>query len=342
MKVLVVGGTGFIGSHLVRKLLDSGTDVVVFHSGRTNPAPKVKTIIGDRASLTDYKGEFRRFGPDIVIDLITFTENEAKGLIETFDEIAGRIVLISSMDVYRNYGLFIRSESGASNKIPITERSSLRSELYPYREMAENEDEMIYHYDKIPAEKIVMDAPNAKWTILRLPKVYGVGDRKHRLYEYLKRIDDGREYILLDKKHANWLWTRGYVENVADGIVSAALDRRAENQIYNIGDKNTFTEAEWVKFVARRAGWKGKVVALDQKDLPPHLQTPYDYDRHLEVSSEKIRDELGFADSVSLTEAVDRTIAWERENKPEEFDPAMFDYESEDRALEEAENSEWN
>jgi nucleoside-diphosphate-sugar epimerase len=55
-----------------------------------------------------------------------------------------------------------------------------------------------------------------------------------RVFAYLKRMDDGRPVILLDKVHAQWRWSRGYVEDVAEAVVSAVLNDRAASRIYNI------------------------------------------------------------------------------------------------------------
>src|SRR5258708_19715971 len=78
-------------------------------------------------------------------------------------------------------------------------------------------------------------------TVLRLPMVYGPGDYQHRLFSYLKRMDDNRPVILLDEAEAQWRWTHGYVENVADAIALALTDELAPDRIYNVVKPFTFT-----------------------------------------------------------------------------------------------------
>ena len=53
MKVLIIGGTNFIGPHVVRRLAERGHEVVVFHRGRTERdlPPGVEHMLGDRQSL---------------------------------------------------------------------------------------------------------------------------------------------------------------------------------------------------------------------------------------------------------------------------------------------------
>ncbi|NIM98090.1 MAG: NAD-dependent dehydratase, partial [candidate division Zixibacteria bacterium] len=86
------------------------------------------------------------------------------------------------------------------------------------------------------------------------------GDSQHRLFQYLKRMDDNRPAILLEQGMANWRWTKGYVENVAAAIVPAVVEERATGRIYNVGEQDALSEEEWVRAIGAAAGWKGKVV----------------------------------------------------------------------------------
>ena len=86
MRVLIIGGTNFIGPPLVRRLVGLGHEVAVFHRGRA-PADLptgVGHIHGDRHDLGAQAAEFRRFSPAVVVDLIAYTEADATGLVETF------------------------------------------------------------------------------------------------------------------------------------------------------------------------------------------------------------------------------------------------------------------
>ncbi len=215
MKVLVIGGTsGFIGTHVVRQLAAHDHEVVVFHRGQTNAElpPSVRHILGDRRQLLDFADEFKRFGPQVVLDMYLRVEQDAVTLMQTFRGMVQRVVAISSQDVYRSYGILWRREDTEPNVTPITEDASLRTVWYPYRHLAKSEDDPDYNYDKIPIERLVMSDADLPATVLRLPAVYGSGDKRHRVFEYLKRMDDGRPFILLDEGLARWRWTHGYVE----------------------------------------------------------------------------------------------------------------------------------
>ena len=92
-------------------------------------------------------------------------------------------------------------------------------------------------YDKIPVEQAVISERHLPGSILRLPFVYGPGDRLHRSFPILKRIDDGRwRYCGWEEELAAFRGPRGYVENVAEAIAVAATDDRAAGPFYNVAE----------------------------------------------------------------------------------------------------------
>jgi nucleoside-diphosphate-sugar epimerase len=333
MKILIIGGTRFMGPFVARQLAAEDHEVTVFHRGKS-PAKLPETIRvlhGDRRELLSHAEELQRIEPDVVVDMVAFTESDARGLGEVFRGAAGRLVVISSMDVYREYDRLRGVDTSPSDPLPLSEESPLRDQLFPYRSQAK-EGELFYDYEKILIEKAVLADPELPATVLRLPAVYGPGDGQHRLFPYVKRMDDGRPAILLSEGQSAWRWTRGYVENVAAGIALAATDARAAGRVYNLGEENPLPEAGWVEAIGRAAGWSGTIVRVPDEKLPETMREGMDWSRHLVVSSERIRAELGYREIVSPEEALSRAIQWERDSPPP-IEPAQFDYEAEEQAL---------
>jgi len=335
MRIIVIGGTGFIGLWVVRRLLSDGHVVALFHRGRTaaDLPPGVAHIHGERQNLPAVISDFRRFAPEVVLDMFPYTKQDAELVVQTFRGVAGRVVGISSMDVYRAYGRFCRLEEGPPEVKPFAEDAPLRSRLYPYRAKAHQPSDPTYDYEKILVEQALMGDTQLPGTILRLPQVYGAGDWQHRLFEFLKRMIDRRPIILLEERRARWRWTRGYVENVATAIALAVTDDRASGRIYNVGDPEAFTELDWVKRIAQTVGWTGTIRVVPGALLPKHLALPYDWQHHLVADTTRIRQELQYADRVSVEEALRKTVAWETADPPRQIDASQFDYRAEDATI---------
>jgi nucleoside-diphosphate-sugar epimerase len=339
MRILVIGGTGFIGPPILRRLVERGHEVLAFHRGQTESdlPPAVTHLHGDRERLADHRSELAQFAPEVVLDTRPMTEAHARTMMMTLLGIARRAVVLSSGDVYRAYGLIQGTESGPPDSVPIAEDAPLRQRLYPYRGETPRapDDPMRWldDYEKILVERVVMDEPDLPGTVLRLPMVYGPGDDAHRLYPYVKRMDDGRPAILLEEVRSRWRWARGYVEDIAEAVVLAVLNDRAAGRVYNVSEADDMTEAEWVSEVARVVGWRGQVVTAAADRLPPGLRTPGNFAQHLTYDTTRIREELGYAQRLSRVEAIRETVRWERSHPPDQVDAQEFDYATEDSVL---------
>jgi nucleoside-diphosphate-sugar epimerase len=143
-------------------------------------------------------------------------------------------------------------------------------------------------------------------------------------------MDDGRPAILIDERFADWRWARGYVEDVAAAIALAAADERASGRVYNVAQPEAYSEAQWARMIAEVHGWQGEIVAVPPALLPESMQADYDSRQEYVVSSNLIRDELGYEERVPLVEGLRRTIEWERANPPEGVE---LDYAAEDETL---------
>jgi hypothetical protein len=100
VRILVIGGTRFVGPPLVRAFTAAGHDVAVVHRGVTEAElPSVRHIHGDRLGIEAFRPAFRQFWAEVAIDA----------------------------DVYRAFGLLQRIESGAPEPLPVGEDSSLRA-----------------------------------------------------------------------------------------------------------------------------------------------------------------------------------------------------------------------
>lgn len=313
VRVLAIGATGFIGRHVLRLLVEQGHEVGAFRRGETTAnLPKgVRDLRGNRDRLGDYEGEFARFAPDVVLDVIPYTEEQARELVRVFRDVAGRVVAVSSADVYRNYDGLRGKSKAPPDPVPLREDAPLRETRYPYR--GENLPfEHAHDYEKILVEQALLSDSGLPATVLRLPAVYGPGDRQHRLQAYLRRMADDRAPILLEEGQAKWRWTRGFVENVAAALALVLTDPRSGDHVYNVGDEPTLTEREWVERIAAMAGWEGEVLPVSRVKLPEDLRQPFDWRYDLWTDIGSLCSDLGYVQPIPLDETLRRTVDWER------------------------------
>jgi nucleoside-diphosphate-sugar epimerase len=337
MRVLIIGGTNFIGPHVVAALDRLGAEITVYHRGVHEPElpPAVRHVHSSRATLPflHFPSELSQPAPDVVLLMFPIGGDDAGAAVARFTGTAGRMVAISSGDVYRAYGRLLGSEPGPPEPVPLDENAALRESFFPYRASAAGPSDWTFHYEKILVERAVLKSTTLPGTVLRLPAVYGPGDPYHRLRPYIRRMGDGRSAILMGEVEARWRWSHGYVENVAQAIALAVVDNRAAGQTYNVGEERAPALAERVAMTGELSGWKGSVVTLPSERLPPHLRAPFEPGQDLVLDTRRLRTELGFSEPVSPEEGIRRTIAWERSKQAEPGDPGPVEYAAEDAAL---------
>ncbi len=288
MRILVVGGTRFIGAHTVRALHATGAEITVLHRGRTdNPVlPPVEHIVDPSARypIVAFPDAVKR-DFDVVVHMVAMGEADATAAVQAFAGRTGRLVLVSSCDVYRAYGRLTQSEPGEPEPVPLTEDAPLRTSRYPYRGMAAQIGDYADTYEKILAEEAVRGAAGAPdWTILRLPKVYGPEDN----------ADLGTVYGFAAVP--DWRWTHAHVENVAAAIATASLHPKARNRIFNIGEETTPTMGERLAVLPKRPG---------EVPEPP----PFDFRQALVLDTSRGRRDLGVADVVDEAAAMRQSVS---------------------------------
>ena len=288
MRILFIGGTRSVGLAAVRQLAAAGHELAVFHRGQHDAElPDGVTRFRSEAAAMPVRAvpdAPRGFEPEIVVHMIAMGEEDMAAAMRAFTGIARRIVVPSSGDVYRAFGILRGTEEGAPDPAPLREDSPLRSNLFPYREPDTPPDALVYHYDKILVERAAMAEPLLPATILRFPKVYGPGGNKD-----LATVHGFRH-------QPHWRWTHGHSANVGAAVALAVLDDRASGRIYNVGEAHTPTMGE-------------RLAQLPPRDHIPISPLPANFDQPIVYDTSRIRRELGFSEPFDEVEAM-RTVAF--------------------------------
>jgi nucleoside-diphosphate-sugar epimerase len=208
MRVLILGGTLFIGRRIALELLARGDDVMVVHRGQTEPAELsgCAHVHAARDALAGVADQLRAFRPDAVIDTRAMTRAHADAVLPHLPD--AHLVLLSSIDVYRAYELLLAGRGG--EPVPLTETSPVRSARYPLRDLLPGLGE---HYDKLDVEPLYLSRGGC---VLRLSLIYGEHDGQQREEFVLRRVRAGRMRIPFGPGTS--LDTRCYVGDVASAV----------------------------------------------------------------------------------------------------------------------------
>ena len=319
MKVIVLGGTRFIGRAIVEELAAAGHEMLVVHRGNLEPddMPPVQHLHTDRMELGAHRGELAAFGPDAAVDCRALTRADSEIVLDTLP--AGlRLVVISSIDVYRAFGAL--NQDLETDPVPLDEDSAVRPTRYPYRGLMPGME----HYDKLDVEDLYL-ARGA--TSVRLPMVYGEHDYQLREDFILRRLRAGRARIPFGA--GTWLACRAYVRDVARGVHLVLESPDAAGHVFNLCEDRTYSMRMWSRMILDAAGSTAELVRVSDDLLPEDLKPTGNMSQHIVASAQKARSTLGWTTS-DPAESLGTSVRWHLANPPPNPDP---DFSADDRAL---------
>ena len=243
--MLVVGGFGFIGKHLLENIPDTHT-VAVF----SDPASaeqnltfaqehRLQVITGDITNPNQINETFRAQNPDVTIHLAALT-----GLTKCNQDPS----LAFSTNVFGTYNVIMGCVAAKSKLVFISSRE-VYGEGAPGRTTEETQPSPnnVYGTTKMLAEKLILWAKSRfglKYTILRLTNVYGPGGAQ---YNIQAMIQSAMERGLIPLYGGNQLMNLVYVNDVATIILSCLTNPRTTDEIFNVGSDEDMTVEAIVK-----------------------------------------------------------------------------------------------
>jgi nucleoside-diphosphate-sugar epimerase len=211
MRVLVIGGTRFIGVYLTQALVAQGHEVVLFNRGN-KPAPVagIQQIQGDRQDADQLKAKLSKVNFDAVFDNNGRELSDTKPLVEIFGDRVRHFVYVSSAGVY------------------------LKSAQMPHRE-GDSVDPNSRHKGKHQTEAFLATS-GIPWTSIRPTYIYGPQNYNDLEAWFFDRLVRGRPIPI----PGNGLhFTQfGHVKDLASAMVAVLDNQKAVGKIYNIsGDR---------------------------------------------------------------------------------------------------------
>jgi nucleoside-diphosphate-sugar epimerase len=279
VKILVMGGTRFVGRPLVTQLLEAGHALTLFTRGR-NPVPaEAEHLVGDRGdagALDQLRG--RSF--DVIIDSSGRSLDDSRSVVERTGPPAHRFVYVSSAGVYAD------------------------SELWPLEEDSPT-DPACRHAGKLHTEDWLR-AERIPFTSFRPTYIIGPGNYNPVESWFFDRIVHGRPVPL--PGDGRTITQLGHVSDLATAMARSIDVEAAANRVYNCTGRKGITFRGLVAAAARACGKNPETVEIrsfDPAGLDPKARKAFPLRlAHFLTSVQRLERELAWAPAFDLDAAL--------------------------------------
>jgi nucleoside-diphosphate-sugar epimerase len=313
VRVLLLGGTGFFAPFLVDELVGRGHEAAVLTKS-DHDFGMGSVIFGEAEDRRGLSEAIASWSPEAVVDMLHQSGDRARLVLEACTGRVGRSLHLSSAAVY-----------GSNPTCPIDEETELvRAGGAPAGVGA------LVEADRVVLEAIAQGTPA---TVVRLPELYGPYDPRAGEWFFAKRALDGRARIAVPDGGLA-ICHRGFVQNMAWGVMQALTTKRAVGETYNLGEEKLYTLGQFARGVANAFDH-----AWDIYSVPGgRWRTPYDHTSFYDLR--KARGHLRYRDRMIPRDGLELTLGWlSQEPRGESWSwPGIdrpFDYEREDALIEE-------
>ena len=242
MRILIMGGTRFIGVYLTKALVEQGHEVVLFNRGK-KPAPieGIQQIHGDRQDIEQLE-KLKEEQFDVIYDNNGRELSDTKPLVELFKDQLKQFVYVSSAGVY------------------------LKSDQMPHME-GDAVDPNSRHKGKFETEAYLAES-GVPWTAIRPVYIYGPQNYNPLEAWFFDRIV--RDRVIPIPGNGLPFTQFGHVQDLASAMVAVLGNPQAIGQIYNISGDRYVTFDGLAKAAAIAAGKSAedlKIVHYNPKDF---------------------------------------------------------------------------
>jgi len=302
-KILVTGGTGFIGSHLLEKLIgDKEYDIYSLEryvTGRIGKPHQVKTVYADLNDGFTIRKAVRAVKPEVVVHLasisaVSYSYEHPQEIVNT--NLIGTINLaeacLRETDNFKQFLFAGTSEEYGNNGFEIQKEDNPLSPASPYA------------VSKVACEKYLnymKEAYDFPITILRLFNTYGRKDDYHFLIEKtIVQMLTQKEVKLIDPAPVrDWM----YVDDHVNAYLTCLENKKAIDETFSFCTGKGYSVKETVEKIAEIVGFKGEIVWGTAPPRPTESKV-------IIGSYEKAHKILGWKPKYSLEEGLKETIQY--------------------------------
>ncbi|OAS88191.1 MULTISPECIES: UDP-glucose 4-epimerase GalE [Metabacillus] len=318
--ILVVGGAGYIGSHLVKELIKTKEVVVLDNLStghRLSVDKRAVFVEGDLGNLEVLEEVFTKYSIEAVMHFAAYSlvgESVTVPLKYYQNNVASTLTLLEAM-VKHNVKKFIFSSTAATYGIPSVEVITEDTKTNPINP---------YGHSKLMIEQILSDFADAyglKYVTFRYFNAAGahetaeVGEKHnpetHLIPLVLQHLLGRREQVAIfgtDYNTPDGTCIRDYIHvtDLANAHIlglEALLEGKVSTATYNLGNSLGFSVKEIIETCEKVTGIKANIVLSDRREGDP---------AQLVASAEKIFNELGWKAKYQLEEIIQSALNWHK------------------------------
>lgn len=272
MKVLVIGGTSFIGRLLVEELVKGGHDVAILHRKPKHEfGRRVENIMADRNDADAVKEALstRRF--EVVFDnAYDWERGTTAAQVEATVRAAG--------DRITRY-LFMSSVAAYGDGLNHKESDPLAPDYHadPYVRHKATTERLLFRMHSHSGLPVVTFRP---------PFVYGPNNPFYREQFFWDRLRAGRPVVIPGDGHR--LMQFAYVHDVVQAMVRAMIEPRAIGEAFNIGDTKPLTQVEVADKLAKAANTEATLVRIPRDVIQQNggsvMEEPYYFGEYFDLA----------------------------------------------------------
>jgi nucleoside-diphosphate-sugar epimerase len=317
MKLLVIGGTGFMSSALVEAFVEAGHAVTILTRGQRPVAfpASVRCLTADRQDTSAFRDAVAGQTFDAVFDAICYTPQHAQQDIDLFAGQVGRLVMISTDFVY----------TVGPRPLPIPEDTPREAPTDYGRNKALSEDLFFAANDRLPV------------TILRPPHIigagglFGTGSLQGRDASLPARLRRAEPILLLDG--GALLIQPVDRADIAAACLAVLTSQATAGQAYNMAGPEAVPTRRYYELIADILGVELRVACLPSDVFLTAYPDRASFARHRVYSHDKLIRDGGFRPSKPLEQSLREMLIWLEANPPAGADAPATDTEKELLAL---------
>ena len=305
-RVLITGGFGFIGSHLVRRLLQEKAQVAVLVRETSNPwrvndlLKDIRVFIANIQDTMSVLNVVLEYSPDYIFHLAAY------GVIssQTSFKDALQINVLGTVNIVN-----AAKEAGCEKMINLGSSSEYGDKGTPIHEEMVLAPVDIYGSTKAAATLIahqIAQETSTPIVTLRPFGIFGEMEDTHKLFGYIiKSLVSNQEVKLTSCEQFR---DYCYVGNLIDGMVLAALEPSVKNEIFNIGSGQAFPLKHFVTLIFNniQTHQKPQYGAIADRINERNCPLP---------DINKIKKRLDWKPEITLEEGIIKTINWYKQNQ---------------------------